>query len=80
MSTTTSPASENGLSVKGSNFLGREQASGPVSHPQETAAESYDMCPRTRQVVYLSLLAGVLFLGSVAAYVWYGLYQWQNIR
>jgi hypothetical protein len=51
-----------------------------ASNPQVTDAETYDMSPRTRKVVYLSLLAGVLFLGSVAAYVWYGFYQWRIIR
>ena len=67
-----SPANENG-------FLGNIQAPGPVSNVLLTASETDDMSPRTRRIVYLSLLAGVLFLGSVAAYVWYGFYQWQNI-
>ncbi|MGA7795492.1 MAG: hypothetical protein WCA19_20855 [Candidatus Acidiferrales bacterium] len=80
MSTPTSTIRGNELSANESSFLGRVQPSGTVSHPQVTAAESYDMSPRTRKIVYLTLLAGVLFLGSVAAYVWYGFYQWQNIR
>lgn len=49
------------------------------SAPQLTTAESYDMTPRTRKIVYLFLLAGLLFLGSVGAYVWYGFYLWTKI-
>jgi hypothetical protein len=79
MSTATNTARGNELSVSESGFLGRTQASGTVAHPQLTTAETYDMSPVTRKIVYLSLLAGVLFLGAVAAYVWYGFYQWQNI-
>jgi hypothetical protein len=79
MSTSTSTVRETELSVNESGFLGRVQGSGTVSHPQVTAAEAYDMSPLTWKIVYLSLLAGVLFLASVAAYVWYGFYQWQNI-
>ena len=67
-----SPANENG-------FLGSVQAPGTVSHALLSATETYDMSPLTRKTVYMSLLAGVLFLGSVAAYVWYGFYQWRNI-
>jgi hypothetical protein len=55
------------------------QASSNVSGPQLTAADTSDMSPRARKIVYLILLAGVLFLGSVAAYVWYGFYQWKSI-
>ncbi len=68
-----SPADENG-------FLGSVHAPGTVSPALSNATETADMSPRTRKIVYLSLLAGVLFLASVAAYVWYGFYQWQNIR
>ena len=70
---------KNSLTVSKSGFLGSAQASGTVFNPQVTAAETYDMSPLTRKIVYLTLLAGVFFLGSVAAYVWYGVYQWQNI-
>jgi hypothetical protein len=76
MSTSTSTVRRAELSVNESSFLGGVQASGAVSHHQVTAAETYDMSPLTRKIVYLSLLAGVLFLGSVAAYVWYGFYPW----
>lgn len=55
------------------------QPSGTVSRPQSTAADTSDMTPRAKQIVYLVLLAGVLFLGSLAGYVWYGFYQWKNI-
>lgn len=80
MSTSTSTVRGNELQANEVGFPGRVRASDTVSHPQVTAAETCDMSPRTRKIVYLSLLAGVLFLGSVAAYVWYGFYQWQNIR
>jgi hypothetical protein len=79
MSTSMNAVRGDELPINESGFLGRVQASGTVSHPQVTAAETYDMSPLTRKIVYLSLLAVVLFLGSVAAYVWYGFYQWQNI-
>jgi hypothetical protein len=79
MSTSTSTVRRSDLSVGESGFLGRAQTSGTASRPEITAAENYDMSPRARKIVYLSLLAGVLFLGSVAAYVWYGFYLWQNI-
>ena len=77
MSTATSTIRGNKNSLTG--FLGSAQASGTVSNPQVTAAETYDRSPITRKIVYLTLLAGVFFLGSVAAHVWYGFYQWQNI-
>ena len=79
MSTSTSTARGNELSTNESGFLERIQAPSTLSHPQVTATDTYDMSPLTRKIVYLSLLAGVLFLGSVAAYVWYGFYQWRNI-
>ncbi len=66
-------------SVNESGLLGRVPSAEPAFHPQVTVAETYDMSPLTRKIVYLSLLAGVLFLVSVAAYVWYGFYQWQNL-
>lgn len=55
------------------------QASRNVSSLPVTAADTSDMTPRVRKIVYLALLAGILFLGSVASYVWYGFYQWKNI-
>jgi hypothetical protein len=79
MGTSTSTVRGNELSANEIGFPGRVQASGTVSHPQVTAAETYEMSPRTRKIIYLSLLVGGLFLGSVAAYVWYGFYLWRNI-
>jgi hypothetical protein len=69
---TESPANDNGI-------LGNVRTADTVSHVLLTAAEADDMSTRTRKIVYLSLLAGALFLVSVAAYVWYGFYQWQNV-
>jgi hypothetical protein len=79
MSTATSIVRGNESPANENAFLESVQAPGTVSHALLTAAETYDMTPLTRKTVYISLLAGVLFLGSVAAYVWYGIYQWQNI-
>jgi hypothetical protein len=67
MSTTKTMAHEN-------------QASSSAPRPELQTADPYGMTPRARKIVYLALLAGVLFLGSVAAYVWYGFHQWQSIR
>jgi hypothetical protein len=79
MSTSTSTVRANESPANERGLLERVQASDRVSHLEMTAAVNYDMSPLTRKVVYLSLLAGVLFLGTVASYVWYGFYQWQNI-
>jgi hypothetical protein len=37
------------------------------------------MSRSTRKIVYMFLLGGVVLLASVAAYVWYGFFQWQNL-
>lgn len=79
MSTATNNVRGSDFAVTESGMFKSVPASGTVSHPQVSAADAYDMSPRTRKIVYLSLLAGILFLGSVAAYVWYGFYQWQKI-
>jgi hypothetical protein len=79
MSTQTSAVHGNESRVNESGFPGSVQAHGAVTHPQATSADAYDMSPNARRTVYLFLLAGVLFLGSVAAYVWYGFFQWRNI-
>jgi hypothetical protein len=42
------------LLVNESGFLGGVQASGAVSHPQVTAAETCDMSRLTRKIAYLS--------------------------
>jgi hypothetical protein len=67
------------LPANGIGLLKPVQDSDPVSNPGMPAAVTYDISPLTKKVVYLSLLAGVFFLGTVASYVWYGFYQWQNI-
>jgi hypothetical protein len=55
------------------------QASRNVSGPPLPAVDTSDMTPHAQKIVYLVLLAGILFLGSIASYVWYGFYQWKNI-
>lgn len=79
MSTSTSTVRGIKPSVNENGLLGRALSSEPAFHTRVTVAETCDMSPLARKVVYLSLLAGVLFLVSVAAYVWYGFYQWQNL-
>jgi len=79
VSTQTSAVYGNESSVNERGFHGSIQAHGAVTRPQATSADTYEMSPSARSAVYLSLLAGVLFLGSVAAYVWYGFFQWRNI-
>jgi hypothetical protein len=79
MSTQTSAVHGNVSTANRSGFHESVQSARTVPHPQTTAAENYDMSPSARRAVYLLLLAGVLFLGSVAAYVWYGFFQWRNI-
>lgn len=79
MSTQTSAVHGNESSVNEGGFLGSVESHGAATHPQATSAETYDLSPSARRAVYLSLLAGVLFLATVAAYVWYGFSQWRNI-
>ena len=79
MSTQTSTVHGNVSNVNRSGYPESIQAAGTVSHPQTTTGETYDMSPSARRAVYLFLLAGVLFLVSVAAYVWYGFFLWRNI-
>jgi len=52
---------------------------GTVSHTGPTVSYTDDISASTRKIVNLFLLAGVLFLGIVGTYVWYGFTQWQNI-
>lgn len=79
MSTPPSAVSGTEPPANGNGFLGNVSSPRTASHVLLPAAETEDMSTRTRKIVYLCLLAGVLFLVSVAAYVWYGFYQWQNI-
>ena len=79
MSTTSNTVRGDESLANDSGFLAKAQASGTESGLQLTAVETDGMSARTRKILYLSLLAGALFLVSVAAYVWYGFHQWQNI-
>jgi len=79
MGIATRTAHGNELSTIESGSLGRTQVSCAVSRPQVTPAETSDMSPFARKMVVLTLLLGVLFLGSLGAWVWYGAYQSRNI-
>ena len=79
MSTQTSTVHGHESAVNESGFPGSVQAHGAVTHSRATSADTYDKTPNARRAAYLFLLAGVLFLGCVAAYVWYGFSQWRNI-
>jgi hypothetical protein len=50
-----------------------------MSTATRSAAETPDMSPSARRIVALTLLLGVLFLGSLGAYVWYGVQQFQKL-
>jgi hypothetical protein len=79
VTTATSTVRGNALAANERGFLESVQGPEAVSQTHMSAAETVDMSPRTRTIIYLSLLAGVLFLGSIAAYVWYGFNLWRNI-
>jgi hypothetical protein len=79
MSIATRTAHGNELSTSESGSLGRAQVSCAVSRPQVTAAATSDMSPFAWKMVVLTLLLGILFLGSLGAWVWYGAYLWRNI-
>jgi hypothetical protein len=44
-----------------------------------SANEDFYMSRSTRKIVYMFLLGGAVLLASVATYVWYGFFQWQNL-
>ena len=54
-------------------------ASSPVSRSQGAAAETWGMSGHARKMVALTLLLGVLFLGSLGAYIWYGTVQFLKL-
>jgi hypothetical protein len=65
--------------VRESSSLASVQTLDTVSHTGPTVSYTDDISAGTRKIVNSFLLAGVLFLGIVGAYVWYGFTQWQNI-
>ena len=75
MSTTTSKIRENEITAKRGNFLASLEASDTESNVYETTERAYYVSPRARKIAFLSVLAAILFLGSLATYVWYGFYQ-----
>jgi hypothetical protein len=79
MNTTSSTVHGNEFPGNASRFLDHAQASSSGSHPEMSTVQTYDMTPQTRTAVYLTLWGGVAFLGIVAAYVWWGYYQWLRI-
>ena len=50
-----------------------------MSTATRTPAGTSDMSPYARKMVALTLLLGVLFLGSLGAWVWYGIHQFQKL-
>jgi type VI protein secretion system component VasF len=73
-----STTSANDFSAHQIGFPGSAQNSVASAH-QASANEDYYMSRSTRKIVYMFLLGGVVLLASVAAYVWYGFSQWQNL-
>ena len=70
----------NELSTKEGRSLGRAQVSSSVSSSQATMAETWGgVSAYARKMVVLTLLLGVLFLGSLGAYVWYGTVQFLKL-
>jgi hypothetical protein len=69
----------NELSTKEGGSLGRAQVSSSVSSSQAIMAEAWGMSAYERKMVVLTLLLGVLFLGSLGAYVWYGTVQFLKL-
>lgn len=79
MRTPTSTVHANGMSGNISDSSEWVKHSTAKSHTDLTAADSYDMSPLARKIVYLTLAGGVVFLVAVAAYVWHGYFLWQNL-
>jgi hypothetical protein len=73
-----STAHANDFAVHETGFTGIVQSSAASAH-QASASDDCYMSRSTRKVVYMFLLGGVVFLASVAAYVWTGFFQWQNL-
>ena len=68
----------NDYSAHEAGFPGIAQSTGASAH-QASANEDYYMSRSTRKIVYMFLLGCVVLLASVAAYVWTGFFQWQNL-
>ena len=62
MATVTSIVRGDRSTANESGFFESVQTTAAVSHAHVSGAETEDMSPRTRTIVYLSLVAGVLFL------------------
>jgi hypothetical protein len=73
-----STAHANDFSAHEADFSGIVQTTAASAH-QASASEDYYMSRGTRKIVYMFLLGGVVMLASVAAYVWTGFFQWQNL-
>ena len=79
MNTATRVEHRNELSVNENSSLGHAQVAPAVSRAEVTAAETWGMSAYARKMVVLTLLVGVLFLGSLGVYVWYGVQQFQKL-
>jgi hypothetical protein len=77
MSVATRAEHSNELSLNESGSLGRAQVSNSASGSE--APEAWGMSTHARKMVVLTLLLGVLFLGSLGAYVWYGTLQFLKL-
>lgn len=73
-----STAHANDYSAHETGFPESAQTTAASAH-QVSANEDYYMSRSTRKIVYMFLLGGVVLLASVAAYVWTGFFQWQNL-
>jgi len=73
-----STAHANDFATHETGFPGIAQTLAESAH-QPSASEDYYMSRGTRKIVYMFLLGGVVFLAGVAAYVWTGFFQWQNL-
>jgi len=80
MNVTTWVRYEKELSPSESNPSGRASCSVEEFRPQAPVAEGPDMSPFARKMVALALFLGVLYLAGVGGWLWYGAYQFQNMR
>lgn len=79
MSVATGTEHGNELSTIENGSLRHLRVSSSVSPSQGAVAETWGMSAYARKMVVLTLLIGVLFLGSVGAYVWYGTVQFLRL-
>jgi len=79
MNIATGTGHGNELSTIENGSLRHIRVSSSVSPSEGTAAETWGMSADARKMVALTVLIGVLFLGSLGAYVWYGTVQFLRL-